>query len=111
MVTLMSMPCLCRYDVYANLEAEAAYLKLNDNGVYLLQLQAAFAKLQVLYLTSSTDISLFQCFYAPYSCAILISTYGSEGNLFIMACWACCMPATSIVMTDSRLTRQHAKII
>ena len=36
-----------RYDVYANLEAEAAFLKLNDNGVYLLQLQAAFAKLQV----------------------------------------------------------------
>ena len=36
-----------RYDVYANLEAEAAFLKLNDNGVHLLQLQAAFAKLQV----------------------------------------------------------------
>ncbi|KAA6428169.1 MAG: hypothetical protein FRX49_01765, partial [Trebouxia sp. A1-2] len=39
-----------RYDVYANLEAEAAFLKLNDNGVYLLQLQAAFAKLQVVDL-------------------------------------------------------------
>ena len=37
-----------RYNVYADLEAEAAYLKLNDSGVYLLQLQAAFAKLQVL---------------------------------------------------------------
>ncbi len=36
-----------RYDVYANLEAEAAFLKLNDSGVHLLQLQAAFAKLQV----------------------------------------------------------------
>ncbi|KAL0022694.1 hypothetical protein WJX77_001966 [Trebouxia sp. C0004] len=37
-----------RYDVYANLEAEAAFLKLNNNGVHLLQLQAAFAKLQYL---------------------------------------------------------------
>ncbi|DBB14252.1 TPA: hypothetical protein ACH3X3_001198 [Trebouxia sp. C0006] len=37
-----------RYDVYANLEAEAAFLKLNDSGVHLLQLQAAFAKLQYL---------------------------------------------------------------
>lgn len=37
----------CRYDVYASLEAEAAYLKLNNDGVYLLQLQAAFADLQV----------------------------------------------------------------
>ena len=36
-----------RYDVYANLEAEAAFLKLNDSGVHLLQLQAAFAQLQV----------------------------------------------------------------
>lgn len=36
-----------RYDVYANLQASAAFLKLNANGLYLLQLQAAFAKLQV----------------------------------------------------------------
>ena len=38
----------CRYDVYSDLQAEAAFLRLNDNGVYLLQLQAAFANLQYL---------------------------------------------------------------
>lgn len=39
---------VCRYDVYSDLQAEAAFLRLNDNGVYLLQLQAAFANLQYL---------------------------------------------------------------
>ena len=34
--------------MYADLQAEAAFLKLNGNGTYLLQLQAAFAKLQYL---------------------------------------------------------------
>ncbi|KAL3132313.1 hypothetical protein ABBQ32_008891 [Trebouxia sp. C0010 RCD-2024] len=37
-----------RYDVYADLQAEAAFLRLNQNGIFLLQLQAAFAKLQYL---------------------------------------------------------------
>ena len=44
----MRLLCCHRYDVYANLEAEAAFLKLNNNGSYLLELQAAFAKLQVM---------------------------------------------------------------
>ena len=39
--------CPCRYNVYASLEAEAAYLKLNANGIYLTELQDAFADLQV----------------------------------------------------------------
>ena len=34
--------------MYSDLQAEAAFLRLNHNGVYLLQLQAAFAKLQYL---------------------------------------------------------------
>lgn len=34
--------------MYADLQAEAAFLRLNQNGVFLLQLQAAFAKLQYL---------------------------------------------------------------
>lgn len=41
-------PFPCRYDVYADLQAEAAFLRLNSSGAYLLQLQAAFAKLQYL---------------------------------------------------------------
>ena len=34
--------------MYADLQAEAAFLRLSNNGIYLLQLQAAFAKLQYL---------------------------------------------------------------
>lgn len=41
------LDAVCRYNVYANLEAQAAYLKLNAKGVHLLELQAAFADLQV----------------------------------------------------------------
>lgn len=34
--------------MYANLQAGAAFLRLNQNGIFLLQLQAAFANLQYL---------------------------------------------------------------
>lgn len=43
---------LCSYNVYANLEAQAAYLKLNASGQYLMELQDAFADLQVCFCSS-----------------------------------------------------------
>ena len=57
---------VCRYDVYASLEAQAAYLKLNANGIYLLELQAAFADLQVsLNILSMQWHSIWTCPTCP----------------------------------------------
>ena len=60
-----------RYDVYASLEAQAAYLKLNANGIYLLELQAAFADLQV---SLNTD-AVAQHLGVPSTCCDKFATH------------------------------------
>ena len=59
---------MCRYNVYASLEAQAAYLKLNDNGIHLMELQDAFADLQV-----RLEHHFFQCYGSACACFLQLS--------------------------------------
>lgn len=95
--------------MYESLQAQAAFLKLNAQGLYLREVQAAFANLGVRHLASISAADCVCCFYeAAGLTSALLCCLAWLHLLATQACFSACgllpSPSTGALSGSSTTT-------